>query len=217
MKVSKIILGTMQYGDKGWQGWVLPEEEGIKHIKYASVSSPLYYLALRSITSIDDRYDAGIQTFDTANVSDSEFATSILRTLSQVYSNGLSEVILGKAIKQHNLPRDEIVIMTKVGIRCEQSVSSHVLTSCYPQVYFPVAKTYGLNTFAFGKTPEELGLVNQNGLSRKVLCSIAETFLSILIIQQHIFDSVKHSLERLQVDYIDLLQCQNQEFLLIIS
>ena len=32
----------------------------------------------------------------------------------QVYSNGLSEVILGKAIKQHNLPREEIVVMTKV-------------------------------------------------------------------------------------------------------
>jgi hypothetical protein len=31
-----------------------------------------------------------------------------------VYSNGLSEVILGKAIKQHKLPRDEIVVMTKV-------------------------------------------------------------------------------------------------------
>ncbi|CAE6487445.1 unnamed protein product [Rhizoctonia solani] len=40
----------------------------------------------------------GIQTFDTANV----------------YSNGLSKVILGKVIKQLNLPRDEIVIMTKV-------------------------------------------------------------------------------------------------------
>ena len=45
-------------------------------------------------------YDLGIQTFDTANV----------------YSNGLSEVILGKAIKQHNLPRDEIVVMTKVRV-----------------------------------------------------------------------------------------------------
>lgn len=43
-------------------------------------------------------YDAGIQTYDTANI----------------YSNGQSEVILGKAIKQHNLPRDEIVVMTKV-------------------------------------------------------------------------------------------------------
>ena len=43
------------------------------------------------------RYDCGIQTFDTA----------------PVYSNGLSEVILGKAIKQLNLPREEIVVMTK--------------------------------------------------------------------------------------------------------
>ena len=34
--------------------------------------------------------------------------------LPQVYSNGLSEIILGKAIKQHDLPRDEIVVMTKV-------------------------------------------------------------------------------------------------------
>jgi len=32
----------------------------------------------------------------------------------QVYSNGLAEVILGKAIKKLNLPRDEIVVMTKV-------------------------------------------------------------------------------------------------------
>jgi len=68
----------MSYGDPEWQGWVLGEEESLKHIKYA--------------------YDAGINTFDTANV----------------YSNGASEVILGKAIKQFNLPRDEIVVMTKV-------------------------------------------------------------------------------------------------------
>ncbi|KAI0055139.1 Aldo/keto reductase [Artomyces pyxidatus] len=37
---------------------------------------------------------------------------------------------------------------------------------------------------------EKNGYVNQRGLSRK-----------------HIFESVKHSLERLQLDYIDLLQC----------
>jgi aryl-alcohol dehydrogenase-like predicted oxidoreductase len=33
----------------------------------------------------------------------------------QYYSNGLSEEILGKAIKQHSIPRDEIVVLTKVG------------------------------------------------------------------------------------------------------
>ena len=37
LKVSKIILGTMSYGDPGWQEWVVGEEEGIKHIKYAYV------------------------------------------------------------------------------------------------------------------------------------------------------------------------------------
>ena len=38
--------------------------------------------------------------------------------------------------------------------------------------------------------PDDVGLVNQWGLSRK-----------------HIFEAVKHSLERLQLDYIDVLQC----------
>ncbi|KAG6882674.1 hypothetical protein C0993_009610, partial [Termitomyces sp. T159_Od127] len=77
LKVSRIILGTMQYGTPQWQEWVLGEEEAIKHIKFA--------------------YDSGIQTFDTANA----------------YSNGLSEIILGKAIKQLQLPREEIVILSK--------------------------------------------------------------------------------------------------------
>ncbi|KAJ3992977.1 NADP-dependent oxidoreductase domain-containing protein [Lentinula boryana] len=116
LKISRLILGCMSYGSPEWQDWVLSEDEGIKHIKAA--------------------YDAGINTFDTANV----------------YSNGLSEVVLGKAIKQHNLPREEIVVMTKL--------------------------------------LDGSGYANQYGLSRK-----------------HIFDSVKQSLERLQLDCIDLLQC----------
>ena len=45
-----------------------------------------------------DSYEAGITTFDTANV----------------YSNGLSEIILGNVIKKLELPREELVIMTKV-------------------------------------------------------------------------------------------------------
>lgn len=46
-------------------------------------------------------YDNGVQTFDTANT----------------YSAGQSEVVLGRAIKQLNLPREELVIMTKVRLR----------------------------------------------------------------------------------------------------
>lgn len=104
------------------------------------------------VRHIKAAYDMGIQTFDTANI----------------YSKGLSEVILGKAIKQHNLPREELVIMTKVhGLVTRTVTEKHV-----------------------GQNPEDFGYVNQEGLSRK-----------------HIFDSVKHSLRRLQLDYIDVLQC----------
>jgi len=130
LKISRIILGCMSYGSPEWLKWVLPEEESIKHIKAA--------------------YDAGINTFDTANM----------------YSNGHSEIILGKAIKQLNLPRDEIVIMTKI--------------------FFAVGR--GLAPVTNGD--DNGGYVNQHGLSRK-----------------HIFESVKHSLERLQLDYVDVLQC----------
>ncbi|RXW25128.1 hypothetical protein EST38_g725 [Candolleomyces aberdarensis] len=139
LKVSKIILGCMSYGTPEWQDWVLKEEEGVKHIKAA--------------------YDAGINTFDTANV----------------YSNGESEKILGKAIKQHNLPRDEIVVLTKV--------------------YFVVKKDFKGGFSASPNWNDENGYVNQHGLSRK-----------------HIFDSVKLSLERLQLDYIDVLQCHRFDY-----
>ena len=78
-----------------------------------------------------------------------------------------------------------------------------------------VSKVYG----AVGKIGDELlwavpageldkkGFVNQHGLSRKVhiLTSFVWAFSDPL--SQHIFDSVKKSLERLQLDYIDVLQC----------
>ncbi|KZP29738.1 Aldo/keto reductase [Athelia psychrophila] len=51
-----------------------------------------------SIKHVKAAYDAGINIFDSADV----------------YSNGASEVALGKAIKAHNLPREEIKIMTKL-------------------------------------------------------------------------------------------------------
>ncbi|KAK6456537.1 NADP-dependent oxidoreductase domain-containing protein [Scheffersomyces xylosifermentans] len=42
-------------------------------------------------------YDNGMRTFDTADV----------------YSNGYSDVLLGKFLKKYNIPRDKVVIMTK--------------------------------------------------------------------------------------------------------
>ncbi|KAH9848625.1 Aldo/keto reductase [Lenzites betulinus] len=104
-------------------------------------------------------YDHGVTTFDTANV----------------YSNGLSETILGKAIKHFNLPREELVIMTKL--------------------YFPRPKDPGVVLWAGGASPADHGIINQHGLNRK-----------------HIFDSVKESLQRLQLDYIDVLQCHRFDY-----
>ncbi|KAG8909637.1 hypothetical protein FRC02_007653, partial [Tulasnella sp. 418] len=113
-----------------------------------------------SIEHIKAAYDLGINAFDTANV----------------YSNGESEVVLGKAIKKHNLPRDEIVVMTKV--------------------YGTVSREQVFSGMGYSEQQiAELRYVNQQGLSRK-----------------HIFESVKHSLERLQLDYIDVLQCHRWDY-----
>ncbi|KAK0493527.1 aryl-alcohol dehydrogenase [Armillaria luteobubalina] len=94
---------------------------------------------------------------------------------SWVYFNGQSEVVLGKAIKQENLPRDGIVVMTKV--------------------FHPVSRD--IHEHLDGKATEYADThryVNQYGPSHK-----------------HIFDAVKKSLERLQLDYIDVLHCQEYD------
>ena len=65
---------------------------------------------LLSFPGIDirHRYENGINTFDTANV----------------YSNGESERILGKALKAHSIPRENVVIMTKVRVPLRHRTSS---------------------------------------------------------------------------------------------
>ncbi len=93
-------------------------------------------------------FDKGVTFIDTANV----------------YSNGLSEKVLGQAIK--DLPRDELVIATKLFGR--------------------------MNAYGGDQTPEaERRSKNTNlwGLSRK-----------------HVFDTIDASLERLDLDYVDLYQ-----------
>lgn len=81
-------------------------------------------------------FDAGINFIDTADI----------------YSHGESERVVGKALKELGMPRDEVILATKTG---------------------------GL----MGPKP------NQKGASRG-----------------HIMDSVQRSLERLQLDHIDLYQ-----------
>ena len=77
LKVSRICLGMMTYGDPKWRDWILPEEEGRPFVKRA--------------------LELGINFFDTSNM----------------YSNGVSEEILGRAIRDF-ARRDDVVIATKV-------------------------------------------------------------------------------------------------------
>ena len=65
-----------------------------------------------------------------------------------MYSNGISETILGKAIKKYNFPRDEIVVMTKF---------CGVVARTPGEIYYPGLVNH-----------EEYGYVNQMGSSRKV-------------------------------------------------
>ena len=78
MKVSRICLGCMSYGDPEKRyAWALDEEQSRPYIQRA--------------------LEMGINFFDTADV----------------YSLGMSEVVLGRALKDF-AARDEVVIATKV-------------------------------------------------------------------------------------------------------
>lgn len=82
-------------------------------------------------------YDRGLRTFDTADV----------------YSNGLSERILGEFLRRYNINRETVVILTKV--------------------YFPTDENIRI-TSKFDLSEEDLlTLSNQRGLSRKhILASV---------------------------------------------
>ncbi|KIO29954.1 hypothetical protein M407DRAFT_21008 [Tulasnella calospora MUT 4182] len=113
----------------------------------------------KAVEHIKLAYDLGINAFDTADV----------------YSNGESERIIGKAIKKYNLPRDEIVVMTKASVA--------------------VSREPGTLWGASDETISRLRYTNQQGLSRKYL-----------------FAAIKNSLERLQLDYVDLFQCHRFDY-----
>ncbi|EIW83789.1 aryl-alcohol dehydrogenase [Coniophora puteana RWD-64-598 SS2] len=169
LKVSKIILGCMQYGHKQWQEFCLPQEVAIEHIKAA--------------------YEAGIQTFDTSNN----------------YSNGLSEIMLGNAIKELQLPRERIVIMTKV--------------------FAPVAKEFGKSLVGVNVGDE---CVNQWGLSRKNIFASVQASLKRLqvdyidLYQCHRFDNdtpIEETMQALHdivklgwVRYIGMSSCHAYQF-----
>lgn len=78
LKVSRICLGTMTYGDPKWRDWVLTEEASRPFLKRA--------------------VEAGITFFDTADI----------------YSNGASEEVVGRALRDFADKRESYVLATKV-------------------------------------------------------------------------------------------------------
>jgi aryl-alcohol dehydrogenase-like predicted oxidoreductase len=129
LKVSRIILGCMSIGEQA-------PDKGI-------FSSGWVMKEEESIKALHHAYfDRGVNTFDTSNN----------------YTAGQSERVIGRFLKQFNIPREEIVIMTKCFFNTE-------------------ALTNGSQVKP-----------NTQGLSRK-----------------NIIASVNGSLERLQVEYIDVL------------
>lgn len=107
-------------------------------------------------------YDRGLNTWDTANN----------------YSNGESERIIGKAIRQYNIPRQKVVLLSK----------------CYACV----AEEPGIRTSSAEiarQLPYSKDYVNQYGLSRQAILTAVDASLARLqttyldLLQIHRFDA----------------------------
>ena len=80
LKVSALCLGTMNYGGKGFFGYM------------GNLDQHAVDEQIKTVT------EAGVNFIDTANI----------------YSEGLSEIMIGKAIKNLSINRDDLVLATKV-------------------------------------------------------------------------------------------------------
>ncbi|MFH6951044.1 aldo/keto reductase [Flavobacterium sp. FlaQc-51] len=80
LKVSTLCLGTMNFGGKGFFGYMGNLDQNAVDEQISTVT------------------EAGVNFIDTANI----------------YSEGLSEVMIGKAIKNLSINRDDLVLATKV-------------------------------------------------------------------------------------------------------
>ncbi|KIW02072.1 uncharacterized protein PV09_06567 [Verruconis gallopava] len=119
-------------------------------------------------------YDLGINTWDTANV----------------YSNGRSEEIIGKAIKHYNIPRSSLVILTKC--------------------YFGVTLVEGAQP-SIAEVSKNDGLwVNRQGLSRKNIFDSVEnsvkrlgTYIDVLQIHRLDRETPKEEIMRALNDVVN--------------
>src|SRR5262245_50651169 len=98
-----------------------------------------------------------------------------------------------------------------IGIRLSFSprLAVYILGACdfFSKVLGAVGRQMTDHIWSPAEAAKHGGYINECGLSRKVGIPNKISALGLDSFYQHIFDSVKHSLERLQLDYIDVLQC----------
>lgn len=134
----------------------------------------------------------GINSFDTANV----------------YSNGESEVLLGRFLRKYHIPRDKCVILTKVFMTVPEDPNVHPASLA---------------------NPDDEGYVNQHGLSRKHIFESIDASLkrlgvdSVDVLQCHRFDPdtpISETMDALhdvvkagKARYIGMSSCYTYQFL----
>ena len=78
----------MSYGSDTWAKWVLNEDKSLPLLKAA--------------------WDAGIQTWDTADIY-----SNVCLVVALSNSQGVSEMVIRKAIEKYKIPRSKLVLLTK--------------------------------------------------------------------------------------------------------
>ena len=146
-------------------------------------SGRLYELACSRYTQalpvLKAAWDLGINTIDTANMYSNGESESIIGTfMSKVYMPSLQNISLSHNVRyrQYNIPRENLVIMTKA--------------------YFLVSPDPSINSArAQGALMKQRDYVNHGGLSRAALFNQVETSLKRLgtsyidVLQIHFFDA----------------------------
>jgi aryl-alcohol dehydrogenase-like predicted oxidoreductase len=104
-------------------------------------------------------YDRGLNTWDTANV----------------YSNGVSEELIGRVVKKNNIPRHKLVLLTK----------------CFGTV----GETPAIRHIQYPQMKQTKDYINQGGLSRQAIFNAVNASLKRLqtdyidLLQIHRFDA----------------------------
>ncbi|KAK8091360.1 aryl-alcohol protein [Apiospora phragmitis] len=157
LRVSNPILGCLQIGSPEWLPWVLGEEKNVTAKGTTTTQGCLRQRCQHADTLFD------CDQWDTANV----------------YSNGESERIIGKALWKYGIPRSKVVLLTK----CCRVVCDHES--------FEVGSGVAVHSVEAARSKDYM---NSWGLSRSAIFNAVEASLERLgstyidLLQIHRFD-----------------------------